>query len=203
VRRMWRPFLMVLLLMTHGESERQDCVQKEETDTVKVTRGEAAELVSKVPELQRCYFVLNENCCYADKDNAEDCAQSHKSSDPSCLIDYQVIIDNEVDLTCTLVIPNFSQNTTGRYKSYSNDGDYLQECLVDLADEVEEGWSIGQIAAVVIVPIALLAIVLVISVLYLRGVNPNTFFFTYLCILWFWLGLFIITNWPILKDKIR
>jgi len=137
---MWRPFLMVLLLMTHGESERQDCVQKEETDTVKVTRGEAAELVSKVPELQRCYFVLNENCCYADKDNAEDCAQSHKSSDPSCLIDYQVIIDNEVDLTCTLVIPNFSQNTTGRYKSYSNDGDYLQECLVDLADEVG-GWS--------------------------------------------------------------
>ena len=173
MRRMWRQFLLLLLLLTRGESERQDCVQKRETDTVKVINGGVAELVSKVHELQRCYFVLNENCCYAEKDNVEDCAQLHKSSDPSCLDGYQVIIDNEVDLTCTLVIPNFSQNTTGRYKSYSNDHDPLQECLVVLADEVEESWSIGQIAALVIVPIALLAIVLVIGGLYLRQVqNP-------------------------------
>ena len=163
MRRMWRQFLL-LLLLTRGESERQDCVQKRETDTVKVINGGVAELVSKVHELQRCYFVLNENCCYAEKDNDEDCAHFHKSLDPSCLIDYQVIIDNDVDLTCTLVIPNFSQNTTGRYKSYSNDHDPLQECLVDIADEVEEekDWSTGQIAALVIVPIVLLAIVLVI-----------------------------------------
>lgn len=169
---MWRPFLVVLLLMTPGESERQDCVQEHPTDTLKVTHGGVAELVSKVPELQRCYFVLNENCCYAEKGNAEDCAQFHKSLDPSCLIDYQVIIDNDVDLTCTLVIPNFSQNTTGRYKSYSNDGDHLQECLVVLADEVE-GLGDGQIAALVIGLIALLVIVLVIVFLYLQHVqNP-------------------------------
>ena len=169
--RMWRQFLLLLLLLTCSESERQDCVQKHETDIVKVINGGVAELVSKVPELQRCYFVLNENCCYAEKDNVEDCAKFHKSSDPSCLIDYQVIIDNEVNLTCTLVIPNFSQNTTGRYKSYSNDHDPLQECLVDLADEVE-GLGDGQIAALVIVIIALLAI-LAIGVLYLRHVlNP-------------------------------
>ena len=168
---MWRQFLLLLLLLlTRSESERQDCVQKRETDTVKVINGGVAELVSKVHELERCYFVLNENCCYAEKGYAEDCAQFHKSSDPSCLIDYEVKIDNDVNLTCTLVIPNFSQSTTGRYKSYSNDDEPRQECLVVLA---EEGWSPVQIAALVIGLIAFLAIFLLIGVSYLRHVqNP-------------------------------
>ena len=134
MRRMWRQFLLLLLLLTCSESERQDCVQKHETDIVKVINGGVAELVSKVPELQRCYFVFskdfNKECCYADKDNEEDCAKFHKSLDPSCPTDYQVIIDNDVNLTCTLRIPNFSQNNVGRYKSYSNDEESLQECLV-------------------------------------------------------------------------
>ena len=130
---------------------RSDGIQSENCTSEKLVEaviGRGLSLISKVYPLETCYFIFkgkNEqdyNCCYGEKDSKDFGNVCESSSEyirnvphSRCLSEneYELIVDSEGSETCTLVIKSFSENAAGKYKSFNNDHELLQECLVEPA----------------------------------------------------------------------